>query len=95
MAVVRIDSTDTHGWQARWRVEGKPGNGLTMLCSDSVHGGPEQAHRAAKKPERLLQLQAMAMRRPKLLAELGRLVPRNARLTGPKRPLQEYANGTE
>ena len=79
MSVQRIDSDSTHGWQARWPVEGRRGNGLTLLCSDGVHGGPEKAHRAAKKAERLLQLQAREMRRPKLLAELQRLVPRGAR----------------
>lgn len=76
MSIQRIDSDSTHGWQARWPVEGRRGNGLTMLCSDSVHGGPEKAHRAAKKAERLLQLQARAMRRPGLLRDLARLVPR-------------------
>ena len=75
MSIQRIDSDSTHGWQARVRVEGRPGNGLTMLCSDGVHGGPEQAHRAAKKAERLLQLQAREMRRPGLLRDLQRLVP--------------------
>lgn len=78
MTIVRIDSDTTHGWQARADVDGKK-HGLTMLCSDSVHGGPEKAHRAAKAAERLLRLQAQERRRPKLLAELQRLVPARAR----------------
>lgn len=75
MSIVRIDSDTTHGWQARAKVDGKTG-GLTMLCSDSVHGGPEHAHRAAKAAERLLQLQAQAIRRQRLLRGLEGLVRR-------------------
>lgn len=78
MSVIRIDSDSTHGWQARWPADGKP-EGLTMLCSDSVHGGPEKAHRAARAAEKLLRLRAQALRRPQLLAELQRLLPRGAR----------------
>jgi hypothetical protein len=79
MSIQRIDSDSTHGWQARWPVEGRHGNGLTMLCSDSVHGGADKAHRAAKAAERLLQLRARELRRPQLLAELQRLVPARVR----------------
>ena len=79
MSIQRIDSDTTHGWQARWRVEGQRGNGLTMLCSDSVYGGADKAHRAAQAAEKLLRLQAQALRRPQLLADLQRLVPRGAR----------------
>ncbi len=75
MSVIRIDSDSTHGWQARWRAVGKP-NGLTMLCSDSVHGGPTKARRAALAAERLLKLQAQQLRRSVLLAELQHLVPK-------------------
>lgn len=78
MTIVRIDSDTTHGWQARADVDGKKG-GLTMLCSDSVHGGADRAHRAAKAAERLLQLRAREIRRPRLLVELQRLVPARAR----------------
>lgn len=69
MSIVRIDSDSTHGWQARAKVDGKTG-GLSMLCSDSVHGGPDKAHRAAKAAERLLHLKARGIRRLQLLAAL-------------------------
>ena len=74
MSIVRIDSDSTHGWQARVkRGEGiKP---LTMLCSDSVHGGRDQAERAARKALRLLELQAWLERRPAVLASLQGLLP--------------------
>ena len=75
MSIVRIDSDTTHGWQARAKVDGKTG-GLTMLCSDSVHGGSDHAYRVAKQAERLLQLRAREMRRPGLLRDLQRLVRR-------------------
>jgi hypothetical protein len=76
MSIQRIDSDTTHGWQARWPVDGQRGNGLTMLCSDGVHGGPDKAHRAARAAERLLKLQAQQLRRSVLLAELQHLVPK-------------------
>lgn len=78
MSVIRIDSDSTHGWQARWPAPGRA-NGLSMLCSDGTHGGADKAHRAAQAAEKLLRLQAQALRRPQLLADLQRLVPRGAR----------------
>ena len=79
MSIQRIDSDTTHGWQARWPVDGQRGNGLTMLCSDNVHGGPDKAHRAARAAERLLKLRAEQIRRGALLTELQRLVPKGGR----------------
>ena len=78
MSVVRIDSQRTHGWQARWPADGKP-NGLSMLCSDGVHGGREKAYRVAKAAEQLLKLQAQAIRRQRVLAGLEQLLPNAAR----------------
>ena len=72
MSLHRIDTDTTHGWQARAKVGGQI-KGLTMLCSDSVHGGPEKAHRAAKAAEKLLQLRADAIRRVHVLRGLQKV----------------------
>ncbi len=62
MSIVRIDTTNTHGWQARVHVgNGKPR--LTMLCSDADFGGSELAHHAAEAALKLLQLKALMERR--------------------------------
>ncbi len=78
MSIVRIDSTTTHGWQARVAVPGRKRR-LTLLCSDRVHGGPTQARRAARAAVQLLQLQARAVQRQDLLKALARLVPAGVR----------------
>ncbi len=62
MSIQRIDSGDTHGWQARVHVgKGKPR--LTMLCSDADYGGSALAHQAAEAALQLLQLKALIQRR--------------------------------
>lgn len=61
--LVRIDNErrHTHGWQARaWTV--RP-HYLSRLCSDSVHGGPNKAKRAARRAEAELQLEAARVAR--------------------------------
>ena len=68
MTIVRIDSDTTHGWQARAAVTGRR-NGISMLCSDGVHGGREQALKVAKAAERLLQLQALVIERQRVARE--------------------------
>lgn len=72
MSLHRIDTDTTHGWQARAKVRGEI-KGLTMLCSDSVHGGPDKARRAARAAERLLQLRAEAIRRAQVLRGLQKV----------------------
>ncbi len=69
MTIVRIDSHDTHGWQARVPVTGRR-NGISMLCSDSTFGGPTQARRAAGMALRLLKLRALVMERQRVAEEL-------------------------
>jgi hypothetical protein len=69
VTIVRIDSDTTHGWQARAAVTGRR-NGISMLCSDGVHGGREQALKVAKAAERLLQLQALVIERQRVAVAL-------------------------
>lgn len=69
MTIVRIDSHDTHGWQARVPVKGRR-NGISMLCSDSTFGGPTQARRAAGVALRVLRLRALILERQRVAKEL-------------------------
>lgn len=87
MSIVRIDSDTTHGWQARVKLSRgrKP---LTMLCSDSVHGGREKALKAARAAERLLQLQALVIERQRVAVAL-RAWRLNVRAKPPSAALQE------
>ncbi len=67
--IIRIDSDTTHGWQARAAVTGRR-NGISMLCSDSLYGGAEAAHRAGLAAERLLNLRAVIAERQRIAREL-------------------------
>ncbi len=63
--IVRIDSDSTHAWQARVAVTGSV-NGLSMLCSDAIHGGPTKARLAAQAALRLLKLKALVLERQRV-----------------------------
>lgn len=61
--LVRIDNDKrrTHGWQARaWTVYP---HYLSRLCSDSTHGGPDKAKRAARRAEAELEREAARVAR--------------------------------
>ncbi len=62
MSVVRIDSADTHGWQARVYVA-KSQPRLTSFCSDGRHGGSRKALAAAWFEEARLKRRAARMRK--------------------------------
>lgn len=52
MSVQRIDSRNTHGWQARAHVA--PGVRLTKFFADGAHGGKRRARQLAKLHEAAL-----------------------------------------
>jgi hypothetical protein len=65
MSIQRIDSKNTHGWQARAYVEAptrcRPVR-LTKFISDSAAGGKRKARRLAEWHERRLKAAARRMR---------------------------------
>jgi hypothetical protein len=61
MAIQRIDSKRTHGWQARAHTtKGQPR--LTKLLSDKQCGGKRKAHELAQRWEQRLKRQVRALR---------------------------------
>lgn len=61
MAVQRIDSKGTHGYQARWHV--RPGQRVTRFFADGTSGGKRRARELAKQEEPRLRRRAMSLRR--------------------------------
>lgn len=61
--LIRIDNEAgrTHGWQARWPLEGK--RYLSEFFADKKHGGQFGSHRAAVLAERRLANKARRLRR--------------------------------